>query len=223
MDRISLTDLRRQFFGPTLDESILYGVDGLIANIGHDDDEHRKVDRTSARKDSKDDSNHREIKTPSEDIKTILNKDGKRNSTSTSKSDGSGNTSLSHSIPSEKQRKKSTDSDSKHSKSAERQIKQNGEKRASVSSSEDAKSPGKVSSMEEDHQSDLQKHKSTGNADEKASIASTRGGSSKGSIDEKRILDGHNKSNILTEVVESFGECTEKEEATSLISNKTDL
>ncbi|XP_029709308.1 uncharacterized protein LOC115255388 isoform X1 [Aedes albopictus] len=29
MDQISLTDLRRQFFGPTLDESVLYGVDCL--------------------------------------------------------------------------------------------------------------------------------------------------------------------------------------------------
>ncbi|XP_062551253.1 uncharacterized protein LOC134216363 [Armigeres subalbatus] len=29
MDQISLTDLRRQFFGPTLDESLLYGVECL--------------------------------------------------------------------------------------------------------------------------------------------------------------------------------------------------
>lgn len=28
-DQISLTDLRRQFFGPTLDESVLHGVDCL--------------------------------------------------------------------------------------------------------------------------------------------------------------------------------------------------
>ncbi|XP_065094504.1 uncharacterized protein LOC135715023 [Ochlerotatus camptorhynchus] len=34
MDKISLTDLRRQFFGPTLDESLLYGVDCLMDLFG---------------------------------------------------------------------------------------------------------------------------------------------------------------------------------------------
>ncbi|XP_021696987.1 uncharacterized protein LOC110675670 [Aedes aegypti] len=34
MEKLSLTDLRRQFFGPTLDESVLYGVDAVVEHIG---------------------------------------------------------------------------------------------------------------------------------------------------------------------------------------------
>ncbi|XP_062703943.1 serine-rich adhesin for platelets [Aedes albopictus] len=39
MDRISLTDLRRQFFGPTLDESVLYGMGFVAGQTGASDRE----------------------------------------------------------------------------------------------------------------------------------------------------------------------------------------
>nr|XP_029715621.1 protein gar2-like [Aedes albopictus] len=247
-DRISLTDLRRQFFGPTLDESVLYGM-GFVAGQTGASDRDRESGRTACqqtkteRKYSKEavdlqdgenitsadtrdsverngqisDLNPRNPKTekpPSIDLEpqqrsssSLSSKKDKNRqiSTSSSQSNAFKISAPTKSIESDVQSRISSDVPSKSRKLAEHLNELKSEKRVSIDNSLDG-IKSQVSQSRTSKEMENGEKRSSIKSDE---FVSTKSHISKKSSKERRLSALSNGSNIVTEVVESFGE-TEK-------------
>lgn len=157
MDEISLTDLRRQFFGPTLDESILYGVDCLMDLFGVDRDKYQPerqtqqevVERMSLKR-SASDLNAFEpfrdasVKSEEKTAVSTLDGDEERKSSDASKRDSVDNSINSNDTPKENvSSTSSTSMEEKLSKGSSLKEKLSAGKKRSINLSLSSKEPSK--------------------------------------------------------------------------------